>query len=162
MIFEKATEKDLPRIVEIYNESIPGQMATADLKPVSVKEREPWFKQFNDHYPIWVIKDNQNIMGWVSIEAFYGRPAYHRTVEVSIYIANEAQHQGLGQRALDYVFANLNKLGHNTIVAFIFSHNIPSQKLFKKNGFEVWGHLPDVADMDGKNRSLDILGRKFN
>ena len=31
---------DLPRIVEIYNQSIAGKQATADLQPVSVADRQ--------------------------------------------------------------------------------------------------------------------------
>jgi len=44
----------------------------------------------------------------------------------------------------------------------IFSHNIPSIKLFKSFGFKEWGILPDVAIMDGKEYSLSILGKRIN
>jgi len=36
MPIRHATASDLPEIVSIYNASIPGRMATADLAPVSV------------------------------------------------------------------------------------------------------------------------------
>lgn len=38
-----ATCEDLPRIVEIYNASIPGRLATSDLEPVTVESRREWF-----------------------------------------------------------------------------------------------------------------------
>ncbi|MEO0687152.1 MAG: N-acetyltransferase, partial [Cyanobacteria bacterium J06649_11] len=44
MIIRHANENDLPAIVAIYNASIPGRMATADLEPVSVTSRINWFK----------------------------------------------------------------------------------------------------------------------
>lgn len=160
--FEFADHKDLPRIVEIYNQAIPGRLSTADTELVTVASREKWFQEFNhDHYPIWVIKVNHQIVGWISLEAFYGRPAYGKTAEISIYFANDYHHQGLGQQALQFVEAQLPKLKINTIVAFIFSHNLPSQGLFKKNGFAKWAHLPDVAVMDDKLYSVDILGKKY-
>lgn len=59
------------------------------------------------------------------------------------------------------MISQLPRLGLDALVAFIFSHNQPSQHLFKQNQFETWGHLPDVAIMDGQRRSLDILGRRF-
>ncbi len=108
------------------------------------------------------MKIDGQIAGWVGLESFYGRPAYHWTAEISIYIDADFRHQGLGQQALDFVIGELPRLGLDALVAFIFSHNLPSQKLFKHNGFETWGHLPDVADMDGQRRSLDILGKHFN
>ena len=41
--FSLASEKDLPRVVDIYNQIIPSRLATADLEPVTVAEREPWY-----------------------------------------------------------------------------------------------------------------------
>lgn len=161
--FEYAKLSELPKIVEIYNEIIPSRLATADLEPVSVESREGWFEAFNhDTRPLWVMKIDGQIAGWVGLESFYGRPAYHWTAEISIYIDADFRHQGLGQQALDFVIGELPRLGLDALVAFIFSHNLPSQKLFKHNGFETWGHFPDVADMDGQRRSLDILGKHFN
>lgn len=162
--FEIATHAELPAIVHIYNEIIPSRLATADLEPVSVASREDWFTSFDPtSRPLWVIKTSDGkIAGWVSLESFYGRPAYGQTAEISIYIDKDFRHHGLGQQSLDFVFKQLTALKLDTIVAFIFSHNIPSQGLFKKNGFERWGHLPNVAKMDGQRRSLDILGRHFN
>lgn len=161
--FTLAQQTDLPTIVDIYNQSISSRLATADLIPVTVASKEDWFTQFTpDHYPIWLIQVDGQTAGWVSLEAFYGRPAYSKTAEISIYIDSRFHHQGLGQQALDYVFPQLQTLGLNTIVAFIFHHNQASQGLFLKNGFTRWGHLPQVADMDGQLRDLDILGKHFN
>ena len=40
-----ATEADVPAIVDIYNQSIPGAWSTADTKPVTVAERLDWFRE---------------------------------------------------------------------------------------------------------------------
>ncbi|GAA2982851.1 GNAT family N-acetyltransferase [Lentilactobacillus parakefiri] len=161
--FECATHDELPRIVEIYNEIIPSRLATADLEPVSVASREEWFAEFNhESRPLWVMKVDDQVAGWVGLESFYGRPAYHNTAEISIYIDADYRHHGLGQQTINFVSGELERLRLDTLVAFIFSHNLPSQKLFTHNGFTVWGHLPDVAEMDGRRRSLDILGKHFN
>ena len=160
--FEFAQQKDLPKIVDIYNQAVPGRMATADLKPVSVESKQDWFEAFNQKQrPIWLIEYNDQIAGWVSLEYFYGRPAYIHTAEISIYLDDEFKHHGLGSSAIEFVISQLKPLQIDTLVAFVFSHNLPSQGLFKKYGFEQWAHMPDVALMDGVERSLDILGKKF-
>lgn len=160
--FILATPADLPEIVAIYNQAIPGRLATADTEPVSVASKQAWFANYDDSkYPLWVIKVDQQIAGWVALEAFYGRPAYQHTAEISLYIGDDFHHRGLGQAAIDWVVSQLPKLAITRIVAFIFAHNTPSQHLFRKNGFQVWGHLPDVALMDGQAYSLEILGRAF-
>ncbi|WP_262316660.1 GNAT family N-acetyltransferase [Lacticaseibacillus parakribbianus] len=161
--FTLATTADLPAIVAIYNAAIPGRLATADLEPVTVAAKTAWFAQFNaERRPLWLIHDGPDLAGWVSLENFYGRPAYAHTAEISIYLDPAFQHRHLGQAALDFVFAQLKRLDLDTIVAFVFHHNQASQGLFARNGFATWGHLPEVALMDGVRRDLDILGRRFN
>ncbi|GLB47483.1 hypothetical protein WR164_14620 [Philodulcilactobacillus myokoensis] len=76
--FRIAENQDLKSIVNIYNQSIPGHMATADTEPVSVESKRKWFKQYTpDHFPMWVIEFNHQFAGWVGLSEFYGRPAYH-------------------------------------------------------------------------------------
>lgn len=160
--YTHAKIEDLEKIVDIYNQSIPGRLATADLEEISVESRVDWFKAHNPNTrPLWLIKDNEEVLGWISLSDFYGRPAYSKTAEVSIYLDNSAQGQGLGQKAIEFVESNLETLGVTTLLSFIFGHNKASLNLFKKNGFEEWGHLPQVALMDDVERDLDILGKKY-
>jgi phosphinothricin acetyltransferase len=47
------------------------------------------------------------------------------------------------------------------LLGFIFGHNEPSLKLFFKFKFEKWAHFPRVANMDGVERDLIILGLRI-
>jgi phosphinothricin acetyltransferase len=155
-----ATESDLPRIVEIYNSSIPGRMATADTEPVTVESRSPWFHAHNPTTrPLWVL-EREAIVAWISLSSFYGRPAYHATTEFSVYVAPEAQGQGIGFYLLQSMIQRCPEFGVTTLLGFIFGHNLPSLRLSEKAGFERWGFLPDVAELDGQTRDLVIMGRK--
>lgn len=158
-----AIEADLSAIVDIYNAAIPTRLATADLEPITVESRLTWFRSHGDRYPIWVISDlqNQQIMGWLSLQMFYGRPAYHKTAEVSIYVAPDYQGKGLGKKLLDQAIASCPKLDISTLVGFVFAHNTASCRLFKSFGFEEWGFLPQIAELDGQEQSLIILGKKL-
>lgn len=161
--FVLARRKDLPKIVEIYNQIIPSRLATADLEPVTVADREKWFSSFDDHHPLWLIENEaREIVGWVGLEPFYGRPAYAHTSEIAIYIDQSARHQGIGKKALEFVISELPRLEITAVVAYIFGHNLPSLHLFKKYGFEQWGKLSRVAELDGVQRDLVILGRRFD
>ena len=162
MEFRKAVHADLPRIVEIYNQIIPSRLATADLEPVTVADREDWFASFTATHPLWVMTQGDQIIGWVALEPFYGRPAYEHTAEISIYIDQAVRHQGVGSRALQFVIDQMPQLGITAIVAYIFGHNQPSLKLFRHFGFAEWGSLPRVAELDGVQRDLKILGRRFD
>ena len=52
-------------------------------------------------------------------------------------------------------------LGLQTLVGYIFGHNTPSLGLFEGFGFQRWGLLPRVAELDGVERDLVIVGRRL-
>ncbi|NDP43061.1 MAG: N-acetyltransferase [Aromatoleum sp.] len=163
MPIRAAQASDLPQIVEIYNASIPGRMATADAEPVTVAAREPWFREFDPlTRPLWIsVAPTGEIQGWLSLRSFYGRPAYRKTVEVGVYTAPAAQHRGIASALLAHALSSAPASGICTVLAFVFAHNVPSLRLFENAGFVRWGHLPGVAELDGIERDLDILGRRL-
>ena len=158
-----AREGDLPRIVGIYNEAIPGRQATADTEPVSVVSRLPWLHEHTpDRRPLWVAERDGVVVGWLSFQSFYGRPAYAATAEVSVYVGGDAQRGGVGRHLLARAIERAPGLGLATLVAFVFGHNAPSLRLFEAHGFTRWGHLPRVARLDGNEADLLVLGRRVD
>jgi L-amino acid N-acyltransferase YncA len=163
MRFRDATLKDLPAIVEIYNSTVPGRMVTADTEPVCVESRIKWLEEHTpEKRPLWVVEDeHNNMMGWVSLQSFYGRPAYNATAEISIYLHAAARGKGLGKLVLKSALEKAPSLGIKTLLGFIFAHNIPSLSLFQNMGFEQWAHLPNIAVLDEVERSLIIMGKRL-
>lgn len=161
--YRDARQDDLTRIVEIYNSTIASKMVTADTEEVTVESRQNWFDEHSSHKrPLWVVEDEQDqIIGWVSFQSFYGRPAYDFTVEISIYLAKEQRGKGLGKEILQYCLEKATTFEIKTLLGFIFSHNEPSLKLFRYFGFEDWATLPNIALIDGQERGLKILGKRI-
>jgi L-amino acid N-acyltransferase YncA len=158
-----ATESDLAEIVGIYNSTIPTRLSTADTVEVTIESRLDWFRQhIPNKRPLLVHEQDNKIVAWVSFQSFYGRAAYDQTAEISIYISPECRGKHLGKTLLAEAFGITQQLNIKTVVGFIFSHNVPSLRLFKSFGFEEWGKLPNVAEMDGKEFSLSILGKRVN
>ncbi|UGS34988.1 GNAT family N-acetyltransferase [Capillimicrobium parvum] len=154
-----ARPADLERIVAIYNASIPGRLATADLEPVTVDERRAWLLERDaTRRPVWVTERDGEVAGWLSVGDFYGRPAYAATVEVGVYVDPAHQRCGVGRELLDHLVANAPQLGLRRLLAFVFAHNAPSLALFERAGFERWGLLPEVAELDGRLIDSAILG----
>jgi L-amino acid N-acyltransferase YncA len=149
--------------VAIYNEAIPGRRATADTEPVSVASRQGWFGEHTpERRPLWVAERDRVVVGWLSFQSFYGRPAYAATAEVSVYVSSDAHRGGVGRRLLSRAIERAPTLGLSTLVAFVFGHNEPSLRLFEREGFARWGHLPGVARLDHVERDLVILGRRVD
>ncbi|MDJ0727447.1 MAG: GNAT family N-acetyltransferase [Prochloraceae cyanobacterium] len=162
MKVRNAIVSDLKAIVAIYNASIPSKIVTADLKPITVESRLNWFEGRDPKTrPIWVIELDDNVVGWLSFQNFYGRPAYQQTAELSIYIAPNYHRRGLGKILLEKAISASPSLGINNLLGFVFAINKPSLNLFYQYQFEKWGYLPQVAEIEGCDRSLIILGRKI-
>ncbi|SIT43280.1 putative phosphinothricin acetyltransferase YwnH [Paraburkholderia piptadeniae] len=161
--YRDATLDDLPEIVAIYNSTVPSRQVTADLEPVSMDSRRAWFDAHGpEKRPLWVVEDEGRIIGWLSFSDFYGRPAYQRTSEVSIYLHEAARGKGLGKKLLAASLEAAPKLGIDTVLGFVFGHNEPSVRLFQSFGFTAWGTLPRVAVLDGVERDLVILGKRLD
>src|SRR5215213_9939902 len=114
--YRHATINDLPVIVEIYNSVIPGRMVTADTNAVSVESRLAWFKAHDEMTrPLWMVMDGNEIIGWVSYQSFYGRPAYKATAELSIYLDEKSRGKGYGAKILQHAMDSAERLEIKTL-----------------------------------------------
>ena len=161
--YTDATLDDLPFIVEVYNSTIACRQVTADLQPVSVESRFAWFEQHNPQKrPLWLIKYQNQPCGWVSLSSFYGRPAYGKTVEISLYIHQDFRGKKIGQTTVAKMESFAKQAGIEAILSYIFGHNIASLNLFEKMHYNQWALLPKVAELDGVKRDLVILGKRLD
>ena len=163
MKFRDAIQSDLATIVEIYNSTVESRMVTADTTFVAVESRQPWFEEHSpEKRPLWMVEDDdKNIIGWVSFQSFYGRPAYDATAEISIYLHPLQRGKGYGKAVLQYCIDTAPSYKIKNLLGYIFAHNLPSLQLFHKLGFEEWGHLKNIAILDGIERCLKILGKRL-
>lgn len=162
MLIRDARAEDLAVIVAIYNAAVPGRTATADTEPVTIESRREWFEAHTPtSRPLWVVERSGVVIGWLSLQSFYGRPAYHATAEISIYVAPAHQRRGVARQLLAAAIQRTPALGVRTLLGFIFGHNEASLHLFEFFGFERWGNLPRVAELDGTERDVVILGRRI-
>ena len=170
---QRAKKEDLPAILTIYNQSIAGKQATANLTPVTCAERQDWFDEHLNSAtrPIYIVRavvedaevsveeTVSPIVAWGSFSDLYTRPAYHISTEISIYLHQEYHGQKLGSLLTRWMLTQAPSLGIHNVVALIFAHNQPSLGLFRKLGFEQWGYMPKVCDMEGFIADVVMLGK---
>lgn len=158
---EKSQPQDLEKIVEIYNQTIDSRHITSDLAPVSVADRQEWFEfhRNSERYPIWSLRNAKNdLIGWATLSPFYGRPAYDITAEASFYLDNCAKGQGIGTQVVQFLQQQMQPLGFSTLLGFVFKGNPASVGVLQKCGFQRWGELPNIADMQQHKETLLLLG----
>ena len=163
MKIRDAVGEDLSAIVGIYNSTIPSRVVSADTEPVSVEQRLPWFREHEpSRRPIWVMEDGGEVIGWLSLSDFYdARPAYHATAEIGVYVREDYRGRGIGRRLVEEAISRAPELGLKTLTAGAFGHNEASVRLFEVMGFREWAHFPGVAELDGVERDLVVLGLRL-
>lgn len=151
MNIRTATFDDIEAIVDIYNQAIAAGRKTADLTPVSIKDRKNWFEDhIPDRYPILVAEEGDLILGYLTISPYRpGRMALRYTAEVSYYVHFEHHRQGIASKLLQHAIGMCPSLRIKTLFAILLDSNQGSIKLMEKYGFEKWGHMPRVAEYDG-------------
>ena len=159
LIIRDGVEADLPAIIRIYNATVPTRMVTAELEPTTVEARLPWFREHSaEQYPFWVAESDGCVIGWLDFKRFLPRCAYRGTAEISVYVDENFRRRGVGKRLLQHAITRAPSLGITALVGLIFGHNERSLKLFERLGFERWAFLPGVAQLDGVQRDLVMLG----
>lgn len=162
MTIRHASAADLPRIVEIYNETIPGRGSTADLEPVTVEQRRAWFERHNpQRRPLLVRECDGSLVAWLSLDDYKERAAYSITAEVSVYVAAEHRRSGHARALMSHALDAAPGLGIEVLLAIVFDHNEASIALFEGFGFARWGLLRGVTRLDGRLADVAMLGLRL-
>jgi L-amino acid N-acyltransferase YncA len=156
-----ATSADLPRLVEIYNQAIASHTATADTISFTVQARQSWFDAHTpDTYPIYLCEAENQVAGYLSISPYRDRPALARTAEVSYYVDYGQHGKGIGSALMEHALQDAHRIGKKVYLAIVLEWNTASIKLLERFGFERWGHLTNVAELDGRLCGQYFYGRE--
>ena len=158
-----ATIDDLQAITEIYNQAVAEQFCTADLEPVTMSRMQEWFTQHDpDKYPIFIAELDKFICGWCSLSSHRaGRKALASVAEISFYIHTDFRKQGIGKKLIEYTLQQAPQLGFNNLFALLLDVNTNSIEILKKYNFVKWGHLPEIANINGNICGQFIYGKKL-
>jgi phosphinothricin acetyltransferase len=163
MIIRTAESKDYFEIIKIYNHAVDEKFATADTEHVTVDSRKDWFAQHSpDSYPIYIAEENGEIIGWCSLSPHRpGRKALQKIAEISYYIHKDHRRKGTANSLINFTIDKARELGFTNLFTILLDLNKPSIHILEKFGFEKWGHLPDIAYINGTICGQFIYGKKL-
>ena len=140
-----AQASDLQAVVDIYNHSVTTSVATFDLSPVSVDERREWFAAFDTERPLFVATLGEHVVGFAYYAKFREKPAYARTMEMSVYVDVDARGKGIGRLLLDTLIAHAKTQGVHVLMAVLGGDNPASLALHERAGFTPAGTWREVG-----------------
>ena len=157
VIVRKAKKSDLASIIEIYNYAVVNTTATFDTEPKTVKSQREWFFKRSSRHPIIVAEKENEIIGWASLSQWSERPAYAKTVEISIYIDKNNQGLGVGKELFGEIIRIAGENGFHAIIARIAGDNKASMRLHQGFGFKYIGSLKEVGFKFNKYIDVHIM-----
>jgi phosphinothricin acetyltransferase len=146
-----ATEFDLPAVAEIYTYESLHTYSTFETEE---RPLQAWRHKLHGHYPFLVATEDDIVLGYAYASEFRDRPAYHRTVETSVYVHRDARGRRLGSLLYDALLARLSGQGFHTALALIALPNDTSVRLHERAGFSLAGTLREVGDK--QDRMIDV------
>jgi phosphinothricin acetyltransferase len=100
------------------------------------------------------------VVGWAALAPVSDRCAYAGVAEDSVYVAPEAQGQGIGRALLSGVVSSAERGGIWTVQTGIFPENQPSVRLHAACGFRVVGVRERLGKLHGIWRDVLLLERR--
>lgn len=145
-----ATEADLPAVAEIYTHESLHAYSTfeTEARPLSL-----WQHKLAAPYP-FLVADDGDVLGFAHASEFRDRPAYHRTVETSVYLHRDARGRRIGTGLYAALVARLQDAGFHTALALIALPNDASVRLHERAGFVHAGTMREVGDK--LDRMIDV------
>ena len=146
MTIRYALDRDAEAISEIYNQYISASIATFEVEQINAEVGLGRIRACLDlGYPYLVAEDNDKIVGYAYAHQYRPRPAYGKTVEVSIYARPGFEGRGVASALYKQLLPEIFKAGFHTILAGIALPNDASVRLHEKFGFQKVAHLSEVG-----------------
>ena len=155
-MIRKAELKDIPALMEIYNEAILHTTATFDTEVKTYEDRLAWYKAHTGRYVIYVYEEAGAVAGYASLSRYRDRKAFDPAVEISIYIHEKHRGRGVGRKLMEetlHFAENCEEIG--TVISLITSENEVSIHLHEAFGFSYCGQLRNAGVKFGKQLNLN-------
>ena len=147
-----ATPADIPAITLIYAHAVKHGTASFELEPPDEAEMARRQRAlFDGFYPYLVAEADGAVLGYAYAGPYRARPAYHWSVENSIYVDAEKHRRGIGRMLLERLIAETEARGFRQMIAVIGdSDQTPSIALHRALGFTMVGTLKHVGFKFGR------------
>ena len=141
MHIRSSTPDDLPAITRIYGWNVLNGTGTFELDPPSLDDMTQRREAvLTNGWPWLVAEVDGAVLGYAYANQFRPRMAYRFALEDSIYLAREAQGQGLGRQLLAELLARCERRGARQMLAVIGdAANTGSIGVHRACGFEHTG-----------------------
>ena len=151
-----ATAADVEMILEIFNDNIVNSTAIYMYKEQTLEQRMAWFEaKQQSGEPLFVFEENGVVAGYATYGTFRPYPAFHYTVEHSVYVHKNHYKKGIASQLMHALIDFARSHEVKTMVACIDKENEASLRIHEKLGFIYSGTIRNAGYKFG--RWLDLV-----
>ncbi len=143
-------ESDAAATLEIYKPYVLHSAVTFEYEVPSVEDFSERIKTITQEYPWLVVLHNGIIVGYGYAHKHRIRTAYQWSPELSIYLANQFQSNGIGSILYETLFAILKLQGFHNVYAGVSLPNDQSLAFHRKLGFAEVGIFKKIGYKHGQ------------
>jgi phosphinothricin acetyltransferase len=156
LVVRDATPADLPAVAAIYTHFV---LRTTTTFNTEVRTPRQWLERYESGvvsgpYDLLVAERGGQVSGYVETQAFRPKPAYHRSIELSIYVAPDRARTGAGGALYGALFERLRDSEFHRAYSVIALPNADSVRFHERWGFVHRGTLTEAGHKFG--RYLDV------
>jgi len=157
-IIRFATVEDISFITDIYNQGIEDRIATLETRLRTIDEMKEWLQNRSDRHKVVIIEnENNEVLGWASLNVFNSRCCYSGVADISIYIKRNFRGKGFGKILLNHLIETAKEQGFNKIVLHMLAFNTAGKNLYISSGFREVGTYIKQGLLDGKWVDVTIM-----
>ncbi len=156
--YEPMREEHGPQVLAVLNHHIASGFAAYPSQPLPAALWERFFRTL-EGYPAYVVKHDDQVVGFGALKPFLLPDTLQRTAEISYFILPDHTGQGLGSRLLEMLIAEAKAKGIDNLLANVSSQNPGSLRFHQRHGFKQVGYFPKVGRKWGKDFDLVWLQR---
>ena len=154
---QPAAEEDYPAIAAIYNEYIQQGGSTMEESHYTAEKIQAWVDKFNDRERLYVLKEEERVLGWGIIKKYSDREGYRFACETAIYITQSELRKGLGSAMKVHLIKECKALNYHHLNAKIFATNRASIEYNLKLGYTIVGRQKEVGFKNGQWMDIVIM-----
>lgn len=139
------TIEDAQQLVDIYNYYVVHSIVTLDLLPFSVQDFEEKISAISSQFPFIVYEENNEVLGYAYANTFRTKPAYNKTVELTIYLKQNILGKQIGKKMYSELIQQLKTENYHVLIGGLTLPNDASVKLHEGFGFEKVAHFKEVG-----------------
>jgi phosphinothricin acetyltransferase len=156
LVVRDAARDDLPAVAAIYTHYVLNTTITFNTQ---VRTPREWVERFDldvaaGPYDLLVATLHGEVAGYIETQAFRPKPAYARSVEVSVYVAPDATGAGVGGALFRTMLGRLEASDFHRAYSVIALPNDGSVAVHERFGFVHRGTLTEAGHKFG--RYLDV------